>query len=35
MEVLASISHIIVGFFGLGVGMLIAFYTMKKKNTIK
>jgi len=27
--------HIVAGFFGFGIGMLITFYTMKKKNEKK
>ncbi len=29
MELIVSASHIVAGFFGLGIGMLITFYTMK------
>jgi len=32
MELVFSTSHIISGFFGFGIGMLITFYTMKKKS---
>ena len=33
--VLISLSHIVTGFFGFGIGMLITFYTMKKKNSVR
>jgi len=35
MELIISTSHIVAGFFGLGIGMLITFYTLKKKNNGK
>jgi len=30
--IIISVTHIIAGLFGFGIGMLISFYTMKKKN---
>jgi len=30
--ILISLSHTVAGFFGFGIGMLITFYTMKKKT---
>jgi len=35
MKLIISASHIVAGFFGLGIGMLITLYTIKKKNDFK